>query len=69
MDERPPEPPPLAAEQVEAVVRWLDGTANWLRNEQATASAHGHRLSDEDVARAEFYDDVALLFREAYDRL
>ncbi len=68
MTGHPPEPPALAAEDVERLLSWSQGSAAWLREEQEEAARHGHPTTADDLERAALYDQVALLFREAYGR-
>ena len=67
--EHPPEPPPLAVEDVDRLIAWTEQSAAWLRADQAEAARHGHPIAADDRAGAAFLDAVALLFREAYGRL
>ncbi len=62
-----PEPPELRQEDVAAVVRWLDESAAWLREDMSVAAGHGHAAQPRVEAQLRLYEDAALLFREAYD--
>jgi hypothetical protein len=62
-----PEPPALRQEDVAAIVRWLDDTAAWLREDMSVAARHGHPPQPQVEANLRLYEDAALLFREAYD--
>ena len=63
----PPEPPELHREDVDAIVRWLDDSAAWLREDMSVAASHGHPPQSQVEANLRLYEDAALLFREAYD--
>lgn len=62
-----PAPPALRPEDVVAVVRWLDESAAWLREDMSVAAEHGHPAQPQVEASLRLYEDAALLFREAYD--
>lgn len=62
-----PEPPELRQEDVLAVIRWLDESAAWLRQDVSVAASHGHEAQPQVEANLRLYEDAALLFREAYD--
>ena len=67
MDEPMPEPPELRSEDVAAVIRWLDESAAWLREDLSVATSHGHPAQPQVEANFRLYGDAAFLFREAYD--
>ena len=62
-----PQPPELRQEDVVAVIRWLDESAAWLREDMSVAARHGHAAQPQVEANLRLYQDAALLFREAYD--
>ena len=62
-----PEPPELRPEDVVAVIRWLDESAAWLREDMLAATGHGHPSQPQVQANLRLDEDAALLFREAYD--
>ena len=62
-----PEPPALRREDVVAVVRWLDASAAWLRQDMSVAAGHGHPPQPQVEQNLRLYEEAALLFREAYD--
>lgn len=67
MNDFPPPAPPLADEDVRALIGWMDATAAWLREEHAEAQSCGHVISNEATANLRLYEDAAILMREAYD--
>lgn len=62
-----PKPPELRTEDVAAVIRWLDESAAWLREDMSVAASHGYPAQPQIEANLRLYEDAALLFREAYD--
>lgn len=62
-----PEPPALRPDDVAAVIRWLDESAAWLREDRSVAARSGHPAQPQVDANLRLYEDAALLFREAYD--
>jgi hypothetical protein len=62
-----PEPPELRHDDVVAVIRWLDQSAAWLREDISVAASHGHPAQPQVEAGVRLYEAAALLFREAYD--
>ena len=66
MDALYPSPPPLDRSTAQALVEWLEATADWLSVEHATAGSHGHEASSQSLEILDLYTNAALLFREAY---
>ncbi len=62
-----PAPPELRSIDVVAVIRWLDESAAWLREDMSVAASHGRPAQPQVEANLRLYEDAALLFREAYD--
>ncbi len=67
MDAPFPSPPSLDRSTAQALVTWLDATADWLSAEHATAGSHGHEVSGQSLMNLDLYSNAASLFREAYD--
>lgn len=66
-DDEPPPPPPLAGDDVRALARWLDASADWLREQLSIAETRGHTDHGVGAANLHLYEGAALLLREAYD--
>ena len=62
-----PDAPELRHDDVTAIIRWLDDSAAWLREDMSVAAGHGHPAPPQLEANLRLYEDAALLFREAYD--
>lgn len=66
MDAPFPSPPELDRATAQALVAWLEGMADWLSTEHATARVNGHEVSGQTLKNLDLYRDSALLLREAY---
>jgi hypothetical protein len=62
-----PKAPKLRHDDVDAIVRWLDDSAAWLRQDMSVAASHGHPAQPQIQANLRLLEDAATLFREEYD--